>query len=126
MNWKKKSKGVWGMELTYRQEANYRIPDLILEQEQEAPGKYGMLRKRFLKEHRKGIYAGLLLNGTLQSHLLEIDRTARAQVEQTVQALAKAEGVNEGLKAQDPLTWIARMNNIRQRAEELAMELIYS
>lgn len=68
----------------------------------------------------------VLLNGTLQSHLLEIDRTARAQVEQTVQALAKAEGVNEGLKAQDPLTWIARMNNIRQRAEELAMELIYS
>ena len=57
---------------------------------------------------------------------MEIDRTARAQVEQTVQALAKAEGVNEGLKAQDPLTWIARMNNIRQRAEELAMELIYS
>lgn len=114
------------MELTYRQEANYRIPDLTLEQEQEAPGKYGMLRKRFLKEHRKGIYAGLLLNGTLQSHLLEIDRTARAQVEQTVQALAKAEGVNEGLKAQDPLTWTARMNNIRQRAEELAMELIYS
>lgn len=114
------------MELTYRQEANYRIPDLILEQEQEAPGKYGMLRKRFLKEHRKGIYAGLLMNGTLQAHLLEVDRTARTQVEQTMQELAKAEGVREELKAQDPLAWIARMNNIRQRAEELAMELIYS
>lgn len=114
------------MELTYRQEANYRIPDLTLEQEQEAPGKYGMLRKRYLMEHRKGTYAGLLLNGTLQAHLLEVDRTVRTQVEQTMQELAKAEGVREELKAQDPLAWTARMNNIRQRAEELAMELIYS
>ena len=114
------------MELTYRQEANYRIPDLTMEQEQEAPGKYGMLRKRYLKEHRKGTYAGLLLNGTLQAHLLEVDRAVRAQVEQTMHELAKAEGLREEQKAQDPLAWTARMNNIRQRAEELAMELIYS
>ena len=114
------------MELTYRQEANCLIPNLTLEQEQEAPGKYGMLRKRFLKEHRKGTYAGLLLNGTLQAHLLEIDRTAREQVEQAMASMARDEGVTEALKAQDQMAWVRRMNNIRQRAEEMVMrELIY-
>lgn len=115
------------MELTYRQEGNYLIPNLYLDQAQEAPGKYGMLRKRFLKEHRKGTYAGMLLNGTLQSHLLEIDRTAREQVELTIDEMAKAEGVTEALKASDQMAWVGRMNNIRQRAEEAVMrELIYS
>ena len=116
------------MELTYRQEANYLIPDLTLgEQPKEPLGKYGMLRKRFLKEHRKGTYAGLVLNGTLQAHLLEIDRTARQRVEQTVTAMAQAEGVTEELKAADPMKWVGLMNNLRNAAEETVLaELIYS
>ena len=114
------------MELTYRQEGNYLIPNLYLDQPQEAPGKYGMLRKRFLKEHQNGIYTGMLLKGTLQSHLLEIDRTAREQVEQLMDGMAKAEGVTEALKASDQMAWVGRMNNIRQRAEEIVLrELIY-
>jgi len=114
------------MELSYRQAGNYLIPNLYLDQPQEAPGKYGLLRKRFLKEHLRGIYTGMLLNGTLQEHLLEIDRAAREQVEQMMDAMAKAEGVTEALKARDQLTWVARMNSIKQRAEEVVFrELIY-
>lgn len=114
------------MELTYRREGDYWLPNLSMEQPEEAPGKYGMLRKRFLKEHRKGAYAALLLDATLHEHLLEIDRAARAEVEQIAGALAKAEGVTEAEKAADPLAWAARMNNIRNRAEEIAFrELIY-
>lgn len=114
------------MELTYRQEGNYLIPNLYLDQPQEAPGKYGLLRKRFLKEHQRGIYTGMLLNGTLQGHLLEIDQVAHEQVEQMMDAMAKAEGVTEALKATDQLTWVARMNSIKQRAEEMVFrELIY-
>ena len=114
------------MELTYRREGNYLIPNLYLDQPQEAPGKYGLLRKRFLKEHQRGIYTGMLLNGTLQGHLLEIDRIAHEQVEQTMDAMVKAEGVTEALKARDQMAWVARMNNIKQRAEEVVFrELIY-
>lgn len=114
------------MELTYRREGNYLIPNLYLDQPQEAPGKYGLLRKRFLKEHQRGIYTGMLLNGTLQAHLLEIDRTAREQVEQTMDAMANAEGVTEALKARDQMAWVARINSIKQRAEEIVFrELIY-
>lgn len=116
------------MELTYRQGANYLIPDLTLgEQPTEPLGKYGMLRKRFLKEHRKGTYAGLVLNGTLQAHLLEIDRTARTQVDQTMRQMAEAEGVTEAMKAADQMAWVSKMNSIRSRAGEMALnDLIYS
>ena len=114
------------MELTYRLEGNYLIPNLYLDQPQEAPGKYGLLRKRFLKEHQRGIYTGMLLNGTPQGHLLEIDRVAREQVEQTMDAMAKTEGVTEALKARDQMAWVARMNSIKQRAEKVVFrELIY-
>jgi len=114
------------MELTYRREGNYLIPNLYLDQSQEAPGKYGLLRKRFLKEHQRGIYTGMLLNGTLQGHLLEIDRIAHEQVEQTMDTMTKTEGVTEALKARDQMAWVARMNSIKQRAEEVVFrELIY-
>lgn len=80
-----------------------------------------------MKEHRKGTYAGLVLNGTLQAHLLEIDQTARTQVEQTMQQMAEAEGVTEVLKAADQMAWVGRMNNIKNRAEEMVLnDLIYS
>lgn len=86
-----------------------------------------MLRKNYLKEHRKGTYAGLILNGKLQAHLLEIDQTARTQVEQTMRQMAEAEGVTEALKAADQMAWVGRMNNIKHRAEEMALnDLIYS
>ena len=92
-----------------------------------ALGKYGLLRRRYLKEHRKVLFTNLLTSGRLNEHLAEIDRTARQRVEQTVTAMAQAEGVTEELKAADPMKWVGLMNNLRNAAEETVLaELIYS
>ena len=86
-----------------------------------------MMRKAFLKARRSGTYNALLLQNRLTEHLLEIDRTAREQVEQTMAQMAKAEGVTESLKARDQMLWAQRMNNIRQRAEETVIaEIVHS
>ena len=116
------------MELSYRQNGDYLIPNIEMdEQPREIIGKYGMMRKVFLKEHRSGTYNALLLQSRLTEHLLEIDKTAREQVEQTMAQMAKAEGVTESLKARDQMAWVQRMNNIKSRAEEAAIaEIIHS
>ena len=116
------------MELNYRQNGDYLIPNIKMdEQPTEVIGKYGRMRKTFLKDHRSGIYNSLLLQNKLTEHLLEIDRMAREQVEQTMAQMAKAEGVTESLKARDQMLWAQRMNNIRQRAEETVLnDLIYA
>ena len=112
------------MELSYRQNGNYLIPDIKMdEQPREIIGKYGMMRKAFLKEHRSGTYNSLLLQNKLTEHLLEIDRTAREQVEQTMAQMAQT----EKMKAENQMLWIQRMNSIRQRAEETVLNnLIYA
>ena len=101
---------------------------LLPPQEPEtALGKYGLLRRRYLKEHRKVLFTNLLTSGRLNEHLAEIDRTARQRVEQTVTAMAQAEGVTEELKAADPMKWVGLMNNLRNAAEGTVLaELIYS
>ena len=116
------------MELAYRQNGDYLIPDIAMdEQPTEQIGKYGMMRKAFLKAHRSGTYNALLLQSRLTEHLLEIDRTAREQVEQTMAQMAKAEGVTEELKAADPQRWTGLMNSLKHSAEETVLnDLIYS
>ncbi len=116
------------MELTYRQNGDYLIPNLEMdEQPTELIGKYGRMRKAFLKEHRKGTYNELLLTGKLDEHLLEMDRLARMQVEQIVEHMAKAEGVTEELKARDQMKWVGMMNSFKHSAEEIVLtELIYA
>ena len=116
------------MELSYRQNGDYLIPDIKMDDQPAGMiGKYGRMRKTFLKEHRSGTYNSLLLQNKLTEHLLEIDRTAREQVEQTMAQMAKAEGVTESLKARDQMAWVQRMNNIKSRAEEAAIvEIIHS
>ena len=116
------------MKLAYKQSGDYLIPDIQMDEQPEGHiGKYGMLRKTFLKEHRKGTYSHLLLTNGLTAHLLDVDRTAREQVALTVKRMAQAEGVTEQLKATDQWAWVQRMNNIRARAEEIVLaELIYS
>ena len=116
------------MELAYRQVADYLIPDIQMDAQPEGHiGKYGMLRKTFLKNHRKGTYSGLLLTNGLTAHLLEVDREAREQVALFVKQIAKTEGVTEQLKAENQLLWVGKMESIRNRAEEMIMaELIYS
>ena len=89
--------------------------------------KYGMMRKNFLQEHRKGIYQGMILAGELKAHCLEIQEQAEQRMEALSEQMAKAEGVNEELKAADQMKWVAKMNNIRHSAEEIVLtELIYS
>ena len=115
-------------EITYSRNGDYLIPDIAMdEQPMERIGKYGMMRKRFLKENRKGTYSHLLMSGKLTEHLLEIDRTAREQVEQAMAQMAQTENVTEKMKAENQMLWIQRMNSIRQRAEETVLnKLIYA
>ena len=114
--------------ITYHQEGDYLIPDLIMKKSNSTynVGKYGHLRNNFLKEHKRGLYTELMINGTLTDHLIDIDKTATARVNNIVDKLAKVENVNEDLKSREQLAWVQAMNNIKNRAEEIVFnELIY-
>ena len=114
------------MELTYTMRGDYLLPDLTVP-ESPTLGKYGMLRRSYLRDHWDGIYTGMLLSGKLNSHLMEIDRQANEMLERLTSQMAKAQGVTESLKASDQMKWVGMMNNIRNQAEEIVMtELIYS
>ena len=114
------------MDLTYTRNGDYLFPDLRLEDENLPIGKYGLLRKSYLKEHKRGWYSSLLLTGKLDAHLAEIDRTCAERVELITNQLAQREGVIEALKASDQMEWVRRMNNIRARAEDIVLEeLVY-
>ena len=114
-------------EIGYMMVNGYRIPNLLPHQEPEIQlGKYALLRRRFLKRHRPITFTNLLTSGKLNPHLMEIDRQARARIEQITEQMAKAEGVTEELKAQDQMKWVGLMNNIKDAAEETVLnELIY-
>lgn len=114
------------MELTYTTRGDYLLPDLNVPESPKI-GKYGMLRRSYLREHRDGIYTGMLLSGKLNGHLEEIDRQANEMMNRLTTELAKAQGVTEILKASNQMKWVGLMNNIRNQAEEIVMtELIYS
>lgn len=113
--------------LTYILCGDYYIPKLALPDEaSQGIGKYGMMRRAFLKEHRPASYEVYILNGTLWKHLAEVDSACNQRLEQMIPAIAVQEGVTEALKAKDQMDWVGRMNNIKARAEEvLFAELIY-
>ena len=107
---------------TYRQEGDYLIPNLALPNDDNYEiGKYGRMRLSYLKEHRKIIYTNYVTEGTLSKHLSEIDKACNERMETLVPAMAKQEGVTEALKANDQMEWVCRMNNIRNRAEEIVL-----
>ena len=114
--------------LTYTMNGDYQIPDLKLTEQPKKPlGKYGRMRKAYLKEHRPLIYNQLLLTEKLYPHLLEIDETAQSRLEQMMPQLAKEAGATEELKASDPMKWVGLMNTCKAQAEEILMaELINS
>ena len=116
------------MEVTYRMQNGYQVPNLLMPQMPEVHlGKYAELRRAYLKKRRRVLYTNLKTSGKLTEHLAEIEQTARKMVEQTVAQMAKAEGVTEALKATDPLRWTGLMNNLRHSAEELVLsDLIYA
>lgn len=115
------------MKLTYTEINGYLIPDLILPETDTRPiGKYGELRRQFLREHRPDLFDLMLLEGTLHSHLADVDAEARQMVEDTITRIARQQGVDEALKRAAPLVWAGRMNAIKNAAEEAVLQdLLY-
>ena len=113
------------MELTYHQEGDYLIPDLTIGEEQEPIGKYGMLRKTFLKENKRGWYQGMMLSGKLDRHLAQVEKAAAERMETLMEGLLERYPAPD--KGKDPLAWTAHMNGLQAMAEESVLqELVYS
>ena len=112
--------------LSYTLHGDYYLPDLVLNEEEPIYGKYGMLRKQFLKEHRLAKYQYLLLTGKLTEHLNQIDQESREQVEMLMEQMAEKQGVTEELKVQNRTKWVRLMNNIKASAEEMVLKLLKS
>ena len=115
-------------EITYHKEGDYLIPDLIMDNsyENDHIRKYGRLRLNYIKEYKRGLYTELMINGTLSKHLADIENTANERIALIVKQLAESENVNEDLKSNNQLVWVQAMNNIKNRAEEIAYnEIIY-
>lgn len=102
-------------------------PDLELPQEDKPTyGKHGMFRKDFLREHRQQLLLELALQGKLVAHLNEIDMEVRSILEHTISEMARREGIDEALKARDPMAWVGAINNIKSATEEFILsEYIY-
>lgn len=115
------------MEITYTQHGDYYLPDLLVPEEKNCSiGRYGRLRLKYLKHHRRVLYGNLKTTCKLHEHLADIDRPAREMVDLITAQMVQAEGVTEELKAQDQMAWVGAMNNIRSRAEEIVLkEIIY-
>ena len=112
--------------MSYTLHGDYYLPDLVLREEEPTYGKYGMLRKQFLKEHRSARYQYLLLTGKLNEHLNQTNQEAREQVETLMEQMTEKQGVTEELKAQDQMEWVRLMNNIKASAEEIVLKnMIY-
>ena len=112
--------------MSYTLHGDYYLPDLVLREEEPTYGKYGMLRKQFLKEHRSARYQYLLLTGKLNEHLNQTDQEAREQVETLMEQMTEKQGVTEELKAQDQMERVRLMNNIKASAEEIGLKnMIY-
>lgn len=113
------------MNITYEKCGDYLMPNLIPDPEPEGElRKFGLMRKSYLENYRRGIYSGLLLSGELKKHLLTVQEQAEERFDLLVEQMAKKEGVTERLKAQDQILWVSRMENIRARAEEIVREEI--
>ena len=109
------------MEITYTSHEGFCLPDLTLPKEEVSFGRYGRLRLKYLKEHRRVLYIDLLTSGELTQHLNEVDRQAREMLELLVKRMAQEQGISEQLKAENQMAWVGAMNNIRSTAEEMVV-----
>ena len=110
------------MDITYTKHREYYYPDLALPPQPYGDiGRFGRMRKKFLKEHQPDTFALMLMENTLTQHLIAIDREANEQIDLITSQLAQSEGVTEDLKSRDQLGWIQAMNSCRARAEEQVM-----
>ena len=110
--------------LSYTLHGDYYLPDLEINEEEPTYGKYGIMRKQFLKEHRSARYQYLVLTGKLTEHLNQVDKEVREKVEMLMEQMVEQWGVTEELKMQDQMEWVRRMNNIQATAEEIAYKNI--
>ena len=114
------------MEIQYIRVGDYFIPDLELPEEIRPIGRWGRMHRDYLREHKPIQYNCLLLSGELWTYLADLNDIARDRLEWMIDQMKVAEGITETLKACDPMAWVQRMNNIRNRAEEIILqELIY-
>lgn len=105
---------------TYTMQGDYCLPNLTLPAEDERPiGVWGQRRLRYLKQHHKVLYYNLLTSSKLHDHLTDTEEQAQQLFSRMVKEYAEKEGVSEQLKAGDPMAWVRRMNNIRNRATEV-------
>ena len=100
------------------------LPDLEIIEKEPTYGKYGIMRKKFLKEHRSARYQYLVLTGKLTEHLNQVDKEVREKIEMLAEQMAEQWGVTEEMKIQDQMEWVRRMNNIQATAEEIAYKNI--
>ncbi len=116
------------IELDYVKVGDYYLPDLTAEPHPDRSlGKYGLMRLRYLKEHRPIVWAKLVMDGELYAHLLEVEDAANGLLESMMPGMAKEAGATEGLKARDPMRWVGLMNNCKAAVEEIIYtDLIYT
>lgn len=114
------------MNLTYTMQGDHLLPNLEVPESPKV-GKYGMLRRSFLRSHRKALYTGMMLSDRLNRHLEEVDEAANTMLENLMSKMVQEQGVTEALKTSDPMRWVGLMNNIKASAEEVVLkELVYS
>ena len=115
------------MKINYIHSGDYFIPDLKLPEENRPVGKWGRMHRDYLKEYHPIQYTNLVLSCKLWTYLADLNEQAQERLEWITQQMKEAEGVTERMKAVDPMAWVQRMNNIRNRAEEIIREeLIYN
>ena len=112
--------------LSYTLHGDYYLPDLEINEEEPTYGKYGIMRKQFLKEHRSARYQYLVLTGKLTEQLNQVDKEAGEKVEMLMEQMVEQWGVTEELKMHEQMEWVRRKDNIQAIAEEIALkEIIY-
>ena len=110
------------MEITYSKYRDYYLPDLAVSQEEPATyGRFGRMRLKYLKAHRRVVYINLKTSGELMHHLNEIDREANVMLQLLIVQMAQAQGITEQLKAENQMAWVGAMNNIRSAAAEVVL-----
>ena len=105
--------------LNYTQTGDYLLPNLTLNQPRKPLGKYGRLRRTYLKDHRPVLYNTMLLNGSLYPHLMEVEQTAESRMQQTMAQLLKQNPAPD--KEQNQMAWVQHMNSLKAQAEELGV-----
>ena len=116
------------MELTNTQVGDYLIPNIAAPDAPHHPlGKYGRMRRTYLKEHRPILWERMILNGTLWEHLADVDRICNERMDTLIEGMKRTRGITEGLKASDQLRWVGEMNNIHAAVEEIVLrEVVYT